>query len=369
MDQQSNEEVRLRSFPAQFIEFGDRIIVRRGAVEVALTGQDLRRVVQVLFTLTTRPEGATPGELIASFSPEVATEIGSLVQLLREKRIFVEASQFPPGSSSAEESELDVFFWNFGRTAAEVKKNLESVPLILIGVNRISLRIAEILREQIHETLTVVDDPAARNTRFFTSEGRLRQEAWPAHLPRPRPYLEWGESVETADIGCLVTAVDHGGQHVLREWNAQCVENRVQMLPVSVANLIGWVGPIVIPGETPCYECLRARQNANVSDPDLVRAAESAALEGQRCGGFHPSIANLVAEFAVLELTKFYGRGMGPYQAGTLVRVNGTLPQVTMHRVLKVPRCPVCSPLHNVASTAVRRSTYIPGNIAYPGER
>ena len=136
----------------------------------------------------------------------------------------------------------------------------------------------------------------------------------------------------------------------------------VQMFPVALSNLIGWVGPVVVPGETPCYECLRARQNANIVNPDLMRAIESVASEGQLCNGFHPSMSNLVAELAVLELTKCYGRGMASYQVGTLVRVNTALPQVTTHKVLKVPRCPVCSPLNSVAPTAVHLSSYIPVN-------
>ena len=76
-------------------------------------------------------------------------------------------------------------------------------------------------------------------------------------------------------LDCVVATADFSGQQLLRHWNSWCVNRGCTFLPVMLDKGIGCVGPLVVPGETACYECLRARENSNLEDPETRRAAEN----------------------------------------------------------------------------------------------
>jgi hypothetical protein len=56
---------------------------------------------------------------------------------------------------------------------------------------------------------------------------------------------------------------------------------------------------------------------------------------------------------AALELTKFYG-GVLPFsRAGAMIEVNLMAPSLVTRRVLKIPRCTVCSKMKSLSSSAL----------------
>src|SRR5262249_10319169 len=148
---------------------------------------------------------------------------------------------------------------------------------------------------------------------------------------------------------CIVATSDFGGLTSMRQWNEFCVTRNIHFFPVVLQNLVGYVGPLVVPGETPCFECVRARQNANIEDPTTRAAAEPHAFSSQHVIGFHPSMATILGDIAAVELGKFYGGWLASESVGSLIVVRLLVPSVTTHRVLKIPRCPVCSDLNKRA--------------------
>ena len=146
---------------------------------------------------------------------------------------------------------------------------------MLLGVNTISERIALSLAALGVTQVRVVDFHVLRNMRLYGGDGALLPAAW--HGPRPLEYDEWAGSLATDGIGCLVATSDFGGPHLMRDWNRFCVEESVQFMPVVLDKFVGTIGPLVIPGETACYECFRLRENANMDAPEIERAAEKGA--------------------------------------------------------------------------------------------
>jgi bacteriocin biosynthesis cyclodehydratase domain-containing protein len=130
----------------------------------------------------------------------------------------------------------------------------------------------------------------------------------------------------------------------IRRWNATCVEHGLMLMPVVLDRMRGEIGPIVIPKETACYECLRARENANLTDPVKERLAEQAAVVGQIRNTFHGAMAGAVAEFAALEIAKLLSGAMLP-KMGAFTTLALLEPSLQTRYVLKVPRCRVCSPM------------------------
>ena len=169
------------------------------------------------------------------------------------------------------------------------------------------------------------------------------------------------ETVGTEGVACLVATSDFGGSHLMRQWNSFCVEQGVHFLPVVLDRFIGTLGPLVIPGETACYECFRLRENANMDAPEIDRAPEVGAPDRQAITGFHPAMASVLGEVAALELCKFYGGGV-PFRANRVIEINLLHPSMTPRRLFRLPRCPVCSPSLKTSSFYIDKDSFVPGN-------
>jgi bacteriocin biosynthesis cyclodehydratase domain-containing protein len=205
-----------------------------------------------------------------------------------------------------------------------------------------------------HPGVTVVDVPMLRNLELFPGDDGPDAEAW-AGLAPPVAYAEWQEWFEPAERQCLVAASDFGGLSLLRDWNRFCLENETHFFPVVLQDLLGWVGPLVIPGETPCFECFLARRASHLAAPGVARAAELAAYAGQAVASFHPAAAGMLGELAAMELLKLYGGRLPGWRAGQVLELQVLVPALAARPVLRVPRCPACSGLNARSSAAADR--------------
>jgi bacteriocin biosynthesis cyclodehydratase domain-containing protein len=354
------QEKQYRAFAVQLMDYEEAIIVRRGNYELKISGEDAGEVLERLISCALEKD-MTKSEMLNLFMAEYQDVVGEMIDLLIEKNILVEADNIN-SDERQNESSLEIFYWNFGIDAKVVTERLNSANLVIVGVNEISRQLVTRLRETGVENLTVVDDPIGRNFGFFGQQNQLDHVAWPDSLPVPQDYETWGSEVDPSQIGCLVVTSDHGGQQFIRDWNQQCIDSGVTLFPIILRNLIGFIGPYVVPGESACFECFRARQNSHIEDPAEVRASELYAFEGQKLNGYHPSMTAILGEYGAFELTKIFGRGISRYRVGTVVRVNMILPQVSSHKVLKLPRCPVCSSLNSRSAETPSKTTFMPGH-------
>lgn len=263
-------------------------------------------------------------------------------------------------SDGGSESNLDIFYWQFGKPTQAANETFNSKRIVILGVNRISSRMAAALCASGIDNCLVVDYPVLRNLTLFDKEGKVLRNQWDSSLIWPIGYREWLEKADLQSLDCLVVTCDFGGSPVIREWNKFCVKHQKILLPVLLRNFVGYVGPVIIPGETACYECVHARQNAHVEDLEIQGAVDDACFEGRRVAGFHPSMASILADIAVMELNKFHSGFLPCLKIGTLIEVNLLASKMVTRKILKVPRCVVCSPLNIRSSVAVKKSAFIP---------
>jgi len=347
---------RLRALPAQLMATEGGVILVRGVAEMRITGERAIEVLPLILAAASG-EGATRHDLLEQFAAPERDEIGKLIEEL-VKRSILACAEDEPGPRGVETS-LDIFYWHFGQTARTAVGKLNEKSFVVMGVNTISRRIAIALHSLGVDGVQVVDFHALRNLRLYDEEGVLLPEEWEG--PPPVVYDEWAEGIGGQDVACLVATSDFGGPQLMREWNAFCVENGVHFLPVVLDRFIGTIGPLVIPGETPCYECLRVRENANMDAPELERLAESGAAERQAVTGFHPAMTNVLGELAAMELCKSYGGGF-PWHPGRIIEVNLLGPEIFSRRVLKLPRCAICSPVLKTSSHYTDKESFVPGH-------
>jgi bacteriocin biosynthesis cyclodehydratase domain-containing protein len=327
----------VRAFPLQIIEVGEDVILKRGRVEVRVSGEQSAPTVRRTFELLAGP-GLRRSELLDAFPEPTRAGVASLVEYLLERRFLTVASGHHEDGCE-EETARDVYYWHFGRNGRQVSGALARKRIVLVGLNVISRHLARRLVGESGVALTLVDVPRLRNDSEPSGDG-LDPRAWP---PGQLTSLkrEAGE-LDAEEYDCVVATCDFGGQAVLRDWNRYCVRRKIHFLPVLVWDLIGYVGPLVVPGETACFECHRLRQDSHMADPSVERLSES--VHSESALAFHPAISAILGEFAALELLRFYGIGWPWWRAGTLVELNTMSMSLVNRRVLKLPHCPVCSP-------------------------
>ncbi len=350
---------KLRALAVQLIGASDGVILVRGASSFRIQGQGAAAVVHRLLSLC-MGEGATRQELLDMVSAPEREILSDLIDQLERRRLLIPVgaeSPPPPASESAQE----IFYWNFGAQAEAVLQTLGEKRIAVLGVNVISRQLAGALRASGATRVEVVDMPLARNLSLFDGE-RLTSAQWPEPLSRPVDYAAWQKAGGVASCDCLVVTSDFGGVELMREWNQVCLKERKDFLPVVLSRLTGTVGPLVVPGETACYECLWARENSNLMNAGDARAVDRVAPQAQPVSGFLPPMASILGDLAATELVKFYS-GTLPYKVGALIEVKLLVPLVQAHKLLKVPRCVACSSLNRTGAVNLNRLDFLPGGL------
>jgi molybdopterin-synthase adenylyltransferase len=352
------EPVPLALQRIQLIDTEDGIVIKRGRAAIRVDGREAADVARSILELVAESPIARE-HICERFLEKDRPAIDELVRSLETRRILTPATG---GDTREAETPLDVFYWHFGKSKADVSDTLGRGTIAVVGVNEVSRQLVRTLMAGGATNIAVVDYQLLCNVRLFGDDGSVQPTEWPDPLPQPQLYRDWVNEVDPTSLTCVVATSDFGGAQLMRAWNRFCVERGCHFLPVILQDLIGYVGPLVIPRETACFECARGRQNSQMNNPAEARLLEHVAFEGQGVNGFHPAMASVVADIAAMELTKVYGGFLPRTGLGRLIEVNLLSPQLVEHRVLKLPRCEVCSNVHRQSPTSFDKSVFLPGH-------
>lgn len=346
----SVSEPVLQSRPAEVVEIDGGALLVRGSLALRFVGNGILEALQILMTRASAG-GVARTQLIGAFAAPQRPVIERLIDHLLKSGVFQATNQ--PLSQRAEDS-LDIFYWDVGYDPAAVRSRLSQRSVSILGVNGLTGELAGALIRIGTGAVQVVDEPVLRNLRFFTSHNAIDDDAWAFDgkpLPSPISLTSWIEGGTSAD-GVIVAASDFGGSTLLRKWNQYAVEQRRDFLPIVLDHVRATIGPLVVPGETPCFECFRARENALLRDPVAQRLPEAFVSQTQSAKGLHPSLAAVAAHTAALELTRLYAF-RDPAAVGRVLEIDFLTAQTFARNVLWLPRCPVCAPGARGARTAI----------------
>jgi bacteriocin biosynthesis cyclodehydratase domain-containing protein len=306
----SRADVPLRALPVDQIVGAGALTLKRGCTTVRVDGDHAPELVGAVLELAGEAD-RTEDELVASFPAEAQESIRSLVGELRARRLLLPAGAVEEATA---ESPLDVFYWHFGLPDEPSPSPPGDELVAVVGRSSTATRLCALLDEAGFGEVTVVGDDAL-DDRLQTGTGRPPG---------------------------IVAAVSERGFGPLRVWNELILERELPFLPVVIEDLVAYVGPLVVPYQTPCFECFLRRRYSNL---DEAGAREPVELrqDGARVVGLHPAISAVAAGAAALELSKFFIPWRGAQQAGYLLTFNLLASRSGRHRVLKVPRCPACS--------------------------
>ncbi|MCB1497410.1 MAG: TOMM precursor leader peptide-binding protein [Bauldia sp.] len=328
-------EARYRLLGLQAVRHDGGVVIRRGKTRLEVPGEKAGDLLDLLVARSAEGSGIDLEEIQGAIDATDHELLRLLVERLRSARLLVR------GGDIGGERRDDIFYWNHGTTAAATAANITSIDLAVFGINHVSLPLLGNLRSCGFRRLTLVDHPALRNLDFFDEDRKLRSEIAGAMSVRPRSFEEWQGRGRPSE--CQVVCSDVGGLGLMRDWNRSCVAANVPFYPIVLEDEVAHLGPLVIPGEGPCFECLCLRREAAAADPDRERATQGHAFFGRVVSGYLQPMARVAADIAAIELLKFFSRTLPGGAAGRLIEADLMVPALRTRTVLKVPRCPVCA--------------------------
>ena len=323
----------LRALRAQLVHAHDGgIIIRRGLTQVKVSGDAAARIVVSLYERCSRT--ITKDDLLASFDDNEKETVRGLLDALIVRRLFV----FVQPQFEQDETSNEIFYWHFGN---DVATKLRNRRLVIVGANAVAAYCARALRDSGFEQITILDDPLLRD--------RPCEDAKTQHIDGDIPFpskadvvdCDGPETTRLDTVDCVIAVSSFGGQEYLRGWNRACVAQNIRFVPALLRDCIGEIGPLVLPRQSSCLECLRGRQNSHMENSRDYHDIDKESYRGRNVAASHPVMCNVVGSVVAMEVTKFLALGLLG-QANRFIEVNLLRSEMIVRRVLKLPYCGVC---------------------------
>lgn len=318
--------------PFNYFSDGDRLLIKRLGRTLSFT-QDKAMAVMHLLQLMNRLGTFDSQALEQNASDNIpGSFIQDLVQLLDSNGFLRPGAEAPPKT-------LEIPFH-------DLESMVSKQRFIFIGINRLSFSIYLLLKKYTPDLNAV-----------FLSYGGL--DLWqPGQEPEgfeaiSFPFEEWMDQNETEEEDFLLATTVFGNKNALRDLNQELHQRQQVYLPILLLDYQLEVGPIYMPGKTPCYECVYKRflshydneeevgafyQMIDQNSPQLVHFSDEVLFTA--CGGV-----------AALQILNYLSGNYALLQSGYQLDWNLSNNTSTSHRILKNPLCEVCSSKAEINST------------------
>ena len=310
----------------------DSVVLKRGVTELLVSGAGAVGLVQeVLASLAGAQDDA---ELLDRLPQVRRSDAAQLLAALRLRGL----AGAPPVSAGQEETPLQALFEALSADGLPAEAALREAHVRVRGHNAVADLLARDLQDLGVGEVETVSDPL-----LDTGAGTAFLDSGAGDSPEPgatRPR-EGTASVDL-EVATSVSGLSEG----LLQANAAAVAAGHAYLPVWVEGPWARVGPLVVPHESACLHChdrQRALAGAWFGDADDVGVA-----------------APLAAHLAAAEVLKLVA-GHPPSDAvGRALGLDTSTWRSSAVRVLKLPRCPVCSDVAGRGQPAVLVGPQIP---------
>lgn len=276
----------------------DEVVLKRGLSEVRLALPGLAGILDRVDELA---DGTVDEDaLVAAFDAELQPQIRRLIAGLSSRGVL------RPAGSEGPTNEFWVSMTPFSPGGAA---RLQTASVVVIGAGPIADAVVDALRAcgvgSIERCEEAAQAPAA--------------DAWCAASPAS---VEGGAT--------LVAAAE------------VAMRSDTVFLPVWLEDLVVRVGPMTHPFDTACLKCLLLRVDANDPERDLHRLMRAESADGSSGAGFLPPMATVAGQVAAVELVKHLA-GLPVTSVGHAIELALVPFKCEVRRVLRVPRCPLCS--------------------------
>lgn len=237
----------------------------------------------------------TAHEIVDAAAGRVSMTQAYYVLAVLEKRGYLESAttDLPPGAGA---------FWNsLGVTAEDASAALHCSPITVV-------------------TLGDVD-----RSRFGSSLASIGVRVAADSVPTDQ----------------TVVLVDDYLRSELEGVNRDALAGGKPWMIVKPNGMLSWIGPVFVPGESACWDCLRQRIEAN-RDVDMFIQVMRDSTEPFPA---RPALATTVGaafDIAATEVAKWLVVGLGNPLRDNLMTVHHAALEIRKHHVVRRPQCPSC---------------------------
>lgn len=298
---------------------------KRGNVQVQLNVPAQAKACLDILQAFQSP-GMDPDDFLAKLDPSAVEGISGLIEQMKMSTFLM--------SADVDLDNPEATFWmDFGQSRAGIDDAATRLHVTMVGRNHLTERVANSLQAAGVTVDRWVDDPNLRGPALES----LKDQQWDSSDGIEKPELD------DVSLHLVVACTDIGAETHLRPWNEFCVDNGVNFLPISIKNNKIAMGPYVRPFENACFECARGRINANVMTLD--REDEQYRPNVPHAFGWHPILLDTAAALATAEVLRQAFGCLPAVRPDHIIADPVGTGTVVRHGVLRLPRCPVCSPI------------------------
>ena len=227
--------------------------------------------------------------------------------------------------------------------APVLTKNLDEARIAIVGHGMLGKSVRALLTGMPCGSVTVLQSSSVAQVGAAPGAG---PNATGSTEPQPRPgtSADWAEALSGCDW--VVAAQDCFEPEELAEINKAALTLSTPWSLVCFDGYEGWVGPTFVPRQTACFSCFQTRLFAGASKPKhvfmnprvKVHRVPSPWSAGPETGAWVSLITSI---FALEVISAMLGRSFTFGEMLIVHRLNLTFQRET---VLRLPRCPDCSP-------------------------
>jgi bacteriocin biosynthesis cyclodehydratase domain-containing protein len=317
----------------------DRVLLKRGVHEIVVAGIGSREFLETLVSLLdgsrTRPE------IIESFPADMQPVADRLLATLLRRGLASESPGEVPQQADGD-GLVTAFFRNFLPVTRQTPGKLRDAVVVVAGVNLTTRSLTQSLIESGIGRVVLVHHPILDN---FVSSGRWIDGLVAGAQGRIDERDDMPARAELGTASLLCATSDFGEAEALLQVNRLALETDRPFLPIWLAELIGYVGPLSYPHESACLRCYRLRADSNNGDWQLKRAVREFLTETPdraSSTGLAPPMPGVLGHVGAMEILKMLGEFAPADVIGRQIEINLVSFRSVVRRVLKVPRCPEC---------------------------
>lgn len=242
-----------------------------------------------------------------------------------------------------------------GSVSPAIPEDLSQSRVAIVGDGILGRAVSALLSDMPCGSITVIESSSVSElgrgmgveSTSRTCGGHAADGASTRVVQRPRDAEHWTQVAEASDW--IVAAQDSFEPEELAALDTAALRSSIPWSLVCFDGYEGWIGPTFVPGQTACFSCFSRRLFASAGtpkhifiDPEIqVHRVPAPWSSGLETGAWVSLIASI---FALELVAATQGRSFTFNQMLIVHRLNLTFQRES---VLRLPRCPRCSPQHD----------------------
>jgi bacteriocin biosynthesis cyclodehydratase domain-containing protein len=318
----------------------DGLVVHTSTATLRLEGGIGRLMKNRLIpALDTRP---TRDSLLANLHDLPRAEIDRLLDRLMESGVVVEVSTNDHETIPAW---TELFGIGVEQRQALIARATE-MEVTIVGAGQLCEVLARTLIESGFGVVRLAEPVSATRTAGVADMFAAQDPTDQTDIKRCTIATTRESIYELASRSDLVITAVQPDMAAIRVWvNEASMSESVPSLHAAVRGAHATVGPLVLPGDGPCYLCWRMRAIACERDFETAMAIEEALDAAREPATSYPVLPTIIPAVAAALAREAFALGLGvlkPRLPGRVLEMNGIDGTEQLHAVLPRPDCPVC---------------------------